>query len=106
MDAKKKYIEGLGHLTRDELDEAAAAFRESVQTVNNFGLGYLGLSQALDRLGEVDEAIVAVTRAIELMPKDPFPHASLSRLYQQKDMIEEAEAEMAASMQLQNEAES
>lgn len=102
MDAKRKYIEGLGCLSGDDLDGAISAFQESVTLDETFGLGFLGLSQALDRKGMIDEAMEAVRKAIELMPEDPLPHTSLSRLYQQKDMIDEAEAEMAISMRLQN----
>lgn len=106
MDAKRKYIEGLGNLSRGDLDAAVVSFGESIELDGSFGLGHLGLGQALDRQGKIDEAIVAVEKAIELMPADPLPHTSLSRLYQQKDMIDEAEAEMAISMRLQNEASS
>ena len=105
MSAKQVYIRGLGSLTRGNLAEAEAAFRESIAIEPEFGLGYLGLSQVLDRGGRVDEAIEAARKAIELMPKDPLPHTSLSRLYQQKDMIDEAEEEMALSMKLQKDEE-
>ncbi len=104
MSAKSEYIVGLSHLTQEDLPEAEEFFRRSVLSDPVFGLGYLGLCQVLDRLGRVDEAIQAAVKAIELMPADPLPHASLSRLYQQKDMIDEAEAEMAISMRMQNEA--
>lgn len=102
MNAKQLYIEGLGHLTKDAFADAERSFRECVKAEDGFGLGHLGLSQVLDRQGRVDEAINHAKRAISLMPEDPLPHASLSRLYQQKDMIDEAEAEMAISMKLQN----
>lgn len=103
MEAKKHYIDGLGSLTRGDLEAAERSFRESLVMDDNFGLGHLGLSQALDRQGKFDDAIEAAQKAIALMPEDPLPHTSLSRLYQQKDMIDEAEAEMAISMRLQNE---
>ncbi|HAA74579.1 TPA: hypothetical protein DCE37_05615 [Candidatus Latescibacteria bacterium] len=106
MDAKKRYIEGLSLLAKDDLSGAVAAFRDSVALDDQFGLGYLGLAQALDRQGVVDEAIKVVQQAIVLMPEDPLPHTSLSRLYQQKDLIEEAEEEMAESMRLQRAKES
>lgn len=103
MDAKRYYIEGLGKLARGDLATAEQSFRESLTVDEDFGLGYLGLSQVLDRQGKIDDAIEAVGKAISLMPEDPLPHTSLSRLYQQKDMIDEAEEEMAISLRLQNE---
>jgi tetratricopeptide (TPR) repeat protein len=104
MSAKQVYIRGLGSLTRGDMAGAEEAFRESIEIEPGFGLGYLGLSQVLDRQVRIDEAIEAARKAIELMREDPLPHTSLSRLYQQKDMIDEAEAEMALSMKLQNKA--
>ena len=104
MKAKQLYIEGLGHLTRGDLHAAVELFRECVFFDPGFGLGHLGLSQVLDRQGNVDEAISAARAAIDLMPDDPLPHTSLSRLYQQKKMIDEAEEEMALSLKLQQQA--
>jgi Tfp pilus assembly protein PilF len=105
MEAKQFYIQGLGSLTKDDLTSAERSFRESISADAAFGLGHLGLSQVLDRQGRVDEAISSAKKAIDLMPDDPLPHTSLSRLYQQKDMIDEAEDEMALSMKLQRQGE-
>lgn len=100
MTAKTCYLEGLQKIAANELDAAVEAFQNAVEADDTFHIGYLGWAQALDRQGKVDEAIVQVKKAIEIAPDDALAHTSLSRLYQQKDMIAEAEAEMAISQRL------
>ena len=45
--------------------------------------------------GMLDEAIATARRLTELTPEDPMAFTVLSRFYQQKGMIPEAEAEAA-----------
>ena len=85
------------------IEGAAEAFRAAIDATPGDVTGYLGLSQALDRAGKVDEAIEAVRRAIEVEPSEPLAHTSLSRLLQQKGLIEQAELAMAESARLQRE---
>lgn len=99
-EAAAAYSDGLGRLATGDLEGAASAFQASVDTDATFAMGYLGLSQALDRQGKVDAAIEAINQAINLTPDDPLAYASLSRLLQQKNLIEEAEAAMAESNRL------
>ena len=49
----------------------------------------------------LDGAIEAARRLAEIEPDDPLSHTNLSRLYQQKGLIEEAEKASAVAMQLQ-----
>ena len=49
-----------------------------------------------------EEAIEAGRKAIGVGPRDPIAHTSLSRLFQRKGMIPEAEEEMAISRRLQS----
>ena len=58
------------------------------------------------RKGDLDGAIEAGLKIVELEPDDPLGHTNLSILYQAKDMIQEAEDEKALAMQLQLQAES
>ena len=101
MTAREPYLQGVTRISTGDLDGAVEAFHEALKADSQFYIAHLGLSQALDRQGKVDEAIVHANKAIELAPDDPLPHTSLSRLYQQKGMIPEAEAEMALSQRLQ-----
>ena len=56
---------------------------------------------ALSQSGDLDGAIAAAKKLIELEPDDPLSHTNLSRLYQQKGMIPEAEEESGIAMRLQ-----
>ena len=51
--------------------------------------------------GNLDEAIAAIKKAIELDPRDALYHTELSRLYVQLKMVPEAEAAKAEAMRLQ-----
>jgi Flp pilus assembly protein TadD len=54
----------------------------------------------LEKAGDLDGAIEAARRLIEIEPDEALSHTGLSRLYQQKGMIPEAEAEMAIATKL------
>lgn len=100
MTAKEGYMAGLGKLGSGDLDGAIAHFQAAVEVDDTFFMGHLGWAQALDRQGKVDAAIEQVKLAIVLAPDEALAHTSLSRLYQQKGMIPEAEEEMAISQRL------
>ena len=100
MAAKEYYMAGLGKLGVGDLDGAIVEFEQAIADDASFYMARLGWAQALDRQGKVDEAIEQVNLALQIVPDEALAHTSLSRLYQQKGMIEEAEKEMAISHQL------
>ncbi|MGA1198486.1 MAG: tetratricopeptide repeat protein [Candidatus Latescibacterota bacterium] len=100
MTAKEYYMAGLGKLGAGELDGAIISFQKALEADETFFIAILGWAQALDRQGKVDDAIEQIKKAIEIAPDEALAHTSLSRLYQQKGMIPEAEAEMAISQRL------
>ena len=100
MTAKEYYMAGLGKLGTGDLDGAIAEFEKAIADDASFYMARLGYAQALDRQGKIDDAIEQVNHALEIVPDEALAHTSLSRLYQQKGMIEEAEREMAISQQL------
>lgn len=100
MTTKEAYMAGLSKLGSNDLEGAIEAFQAALKQDDTFFMAYLGWAQVLDRQGKVDEAIVQVQKAIDLVPDEALAHTSLSRLYQQKGMIEEAEEEMALSKKL------
>ena len=58
---------------------------------------------ALRARGDLDAALEAALRLVEIEPDDPLSHTNLSILYQQKGMIPEAEEARARAMSLQGE---
>ena len=100
MTAKEYYMAGVGKLGTGDLDGAIAEFERAVADDASFYMARLGWAQALDRQGKIDNAIEQVNHALKIVPDEALAHTSLSRLYQQKGMIEEAEREMAISQKL------
>jgi len=91
---------GFQRFAERDYERAIVLFRKVLEIDDQFEAAYSALSEALNRTGQIDEAIPVVKRWLEINPKDPMAHAALSRLYVQKGMLAEAEQEMAASMRL------
>jgi tetratricopeptide (TPR) repeat protein len=93
--AEDHYYAALDLMADGKLDEAVAAYRESLAIDPAFTECMHGLARALQDLQRYDEAIAVAERIAELDPDDVLAHTSLSVLYQKKGMIPEAEAEGA-----------
>jgi Flp pilus assembly protein TadD len=100
-DARALYKEGLEHFVDEHYEEAIACYRRSIEADGGFALAWNGLAMALSRHGDLEGAIEAGRRLVELEPDEPLAHTSLSIFYQQKGMIAEAEEEKAVAMRLQ-----
>jgi tetratricopeptide (TPR) repeat protein len=98
-DSRKKaedhYYAALDLMADGKLEEAVAAYRESLAVDGSFTEAMHGLARALQDLQRYDEAIEVARQITELDPDDVLAHTSLSVLYQKKGMIPEAEAEGA-----------
>ena len=105
-DARALYREGFKHFAEDRIDEAIDCYQRAVNAEPDLAIAWNGLSMTLKRKGDLDGAIEAGLKIVELEPDDPLGHTNLSILYQAKDMIQEAEDEKALAMQLQLHAES
>ena len=93
--------EAFSHFAKKEHDEAIRLYRLALDADARFAIAWNGLSMALSQAGDLDGAIEAARRLAEIEPDDPLSHTNLSRLYQQKGLIEEAEKASAVAMQLQ-----
>ena len=93
--------EAFSHFAKKEHDEAIRLYRLALDADDRFAIAWNGLSMALSQAGDLDGAIEAARRLAEIEPDDPLSHTNLSRLYQQKGLIEEAEKASAVAMQLQ-----
>jgi tetratricopeptide (TPR) repeat protein len=93
--AEDHYYAALDLMADGKLEEAVAAYRESLAVDPTFTEAMHGLARALQDLQRYDEAIVVAEKITELDPDDVLAHTSLSVLYQKKGMIPEAEAEGA-----------
>jgi tetratricopeptide (TPR) repeat protein len=93
--AEEHYYAALDLMAEGKLEEAVAAYRESLGVDPRFTEAMHGLARALQDLERYDEAIAIAQQITELDPDDVLAHTSLSVLYQKKGMIPEAEAEGA-----------
>ena len=93
--AEDLYYAALDLMADGKLEEAVAAYRDSLEADPSFTECMHGLARALQDLHRYDEAISVAQRITELDPDDVLAHTSLSVLYQKKGMIPEAEAEGA-----------
>ena len=100
-DAKETAREAFAHFARGEFEEAIRLYREASEANDMLAIAWNGLSMTLSQSGDLDGAIEAARKLIELEPDDPLSHTNLSRLYQQNGMIPEAEEESASAMRLQ-----
>ncbi len=93
--AEDRYYAALDLMADGKLEEAVAAYRESLEIDPIFTEAMHGLARALQDMQRYDDAIGVAQKITELDPDDVLAHTSLSVLYQKKGMIPEAEAEGA-----------
>jgi len=99
-DARALYKEAFDHFVNDRLDDAVAGYRAALESDPSLAIAWNGLAMALAQQGDLDGAIAAARKLVELEPDDPLSHTSLSMFYQRKGMIPEAEEEKAMAMRL------
>jgi Flp pilus assembly protein TadD len=95
QEAEDHYYVALDLMADGKLDDAVAAYKESLAADPTFTEAMHGLARALQDLSRYDEAIAVAQRIADVDPDDVLAHTSLSVLYQKKGMIPEAEAEGA-----------
>jgi superkiller protein 3 len=100
-EARAVYKRGFQHFVDGRYGEAIALYREALALDPALCIAWNGLSMAHRHQGEIDDAIRAGERLVELDAHDPLSHTNLSILYMQKGMIAEAEEERAIALQLQ-----
>lgn len=101
-DAKVLYKEGFAAFARRDYAAAIAGYRRALDADPRFVLAWQGLAEAHAKNGALDEALVAIERAIELDPAESLFHTSKSRFLQQQGRIPEAEEESMIASRLQS----
>jgi Flp pilus assembly protein TadD len=99
-EARALYKQAFDAFVAGRLDEAVAGYRRAVAADPGLAIAWNGLAMALAQQGDLDGAIEAGHRLVELEPDEPLGHTSLSIFYQRKGMIREAEDEKAAAARL------
>ena len=99
-DARTLQREAFAHFAAGRIDEAVAGYRRALALDPKLAIAWNGLAMTLEKAGDLDGAIEAAHRLIELEPDEALGHTSLSRFYQRKGMIPEAEDEKAIATRL------
>ena len=99
-EARAHYKEAFGHFRAGRHEDAVAGYRRAIEADPELAIAWNGLAMALAEHGDLDGAIEAALKLVELEPDDPLSHTSLSMFYQRKGMIPEAEEERAVALEL------
>lgn len=94
------YNAGLDLFGQGKMEEAIAKYDEAIAVDANDAELYMAKSMAYQRMKDLDNALEAALKAVEVNPDEPLFHTNLSRCFQQKGMIPEAEDAMALANQL------
>lgn len=100
MNARELLKHGFELFAQKDYEGACKYFIQSIQADPSFIQGYKALTDALNRMGKIDEAIAIVEKWMKLDANDPIAHAMLSRLYVQKGMRKEASRSLRIAQQL------
>lgn len=91
---KEEYFErAVDCFGEGKLDESIDYYHRALAIDPNYQDALHGLGMALFDRGRVDEAIETAKKLVQIDPDDILAHTSLSKFYQSKGMIPEAERE-------------
>jgi Flp pilus assembly protein TadD len=99
-EARALYKQAFDAFVSGRLEDAVAGYRRAVAEDPALAIAWNGLAMVLAQQGDLDGAIEAGRRLVELEPDEALGHTSLSIFYQRKGMIQEAEDEKATATRL------
>jgi serine/threonine-protein kinase len=82
------------------LDEAIAAYRESIRLEPEHDPAYVLLADALDKKGELDQAIAACEEVLRLRPDMAYYHGKLGVLLHRRGLLDKAKASYQEALRL------
>jgi tetratricopeptide (TPR) repeat protein len=91
VDKEELYNQGMEFFAQDQLDQAAASYREALDQDPLYSDALHALAMTYAHQEKLDDAIEIGKKLIEVAPDDELAYTSLSIFYQQKGMIAEAE---------------
>lgn len=91
MTAEDHYYAGIDFLGEGKIEEAIAEYTRALEIDPKFSDALHGLAQAYHARQDFDRAIEAAQRIVALDPEDILAWTAISRAYQRKGMVPEAE---------------
>ncbi|MHB8481715.1 MAG: tetratricopeptide repeat protein [Nitrospiria bacterium] len=94
-EVKALYREAMKNFRENKLNEAIGYLEKAIELNPGFANGLEALGEMYQRAQRLDDAIRVLKRFCEIAPDEVMGHTNLSRLFQKKGMIKEAEEEQA-----------
>ena len=95
MLTKQDFVnKGFQHFAERNYEKAEFFFRKAIESDKTFEAAYKALSETLNRMGRIDDAIPVVQQWLKINNQAAAAHYALSRLYVQKGWRLKAEKEM------------
>jgi tetratricopeptide (TPR) repeat protein len=91
MTAEDHYYAGIDFFGEGKIEEAIAEYNRALELDPRFSDALHGLAQAYHAREDFDRTIEAARRILELNPDDILAWTTVSRAYQRKGMVPEAE---------------
>jgi len=92
---KQEFVNhGLQYFAQKNFEKAIFFFRKALECDEEFENAYRALCESLNRINEIDEAFSFANKWLEINEQNPFAHLTLSKLYAQKGLRQEAEQEL------------
>jgi tetratricopeptide (TPR) repeat protein len=92
MNAEDHYYNGVDLFGEGKLEEAVAEYARAIEMNPRLSDALHGMAQARYAMEQFDAAIAAAERILEIDPDDVLAWTTISRAYQKKGMVPEAEA--------------
>ena len=91
MTTEDHYYAGIDFFGEGKIEEAIAEYNRALELDPKFSDALHGLAQAYHAREDFDRTIEAARRILELNPDDILAWTTISRAYQRKGMVPEAE---------------
>jgi len=89
---KQDYVnKGLQHFAERNYERASHLFRKAICCDDQFENAYRALSETLNRMNQIDEALALTRKWLIINKHNPIAHLTLSKLCVQKGLKSEAQ---------------
>ncbi len=89
---KQDYVnKGLQYFAERDYERACFLFRQAICCDDRFENAYRALCETLNRMNQVDEALILTRKWLRINNQNPIAHLMLSKLCVQKGLKQEAQ---------------